>query len=123
MSNSPEPNHRRRSSQTKIFGARKLRLSGLPVVIASKSRIGRIRRAAKREFILSDGQPITIPQVLRRAYCRLRRFTWWHYLAARRALRSEGAIQIARCRFGRGRPGLWARKTAATILKHEQAEM
>jgi hypothetical protein len=38
-------------------------------------------------------------------------------------LRSEGAIQIARCRFGRGRPGLWARKTAATILKHEQAEM
>jgi hypothetical protein len=76
-------------------------------LIASKSRIGRIRLAVRRGFIVSDGQPITIRQVLERAYPRQRRFTSWHYLAARRALRKE-AIVIARGRFGRGRPNLWA---------------
>jgi len=81
-----------------------------PVVVASKSRVGRIRRAVKREFILSDGRPILSRQVLERAYCRLRRFTTWHYLAVRRALRSEGATVIARNRFGRGRACLWAPK-------------
>src|SRR5262245_58121158 len=81
---------------------------GKPSVVASKSRIGRIRRAVKREFIVSGGRPILGRQVLERAYCRLRRFTTWHYLAARRALRSEGATVIARNRFGRGRPCLWA---------------
>ena len=76
--------------------------------IASK-RIGRIRRSVKREFILSNGHPITIRQVLQRGYPRLRRFTAWHYLAARRALRIEATV-IARCRYGRGRPNLWMPK-------------
>jgi hypothetical protein len=75
------------------------------VVIASKSRIGRIRRAVKRCFIVSGGM-ISIRDVLVRAYPRLKRFTAWHYLAARRALRKEGII-VGRNRFGRGRPALW----------------
>jgi hypothetical protein len=78
-------------------------------LIASKSRIGRIKLAARREFIVSNSHPITIRQVLQRAYPRLRRFTSWHYLSARRALRSM-AVVIARRRYGRGRPNLWALK-------------
>jgi hypothetical protein len=79
-------------------------------LIASKSRPGaRIRLATHRCFILSDGQPILIRQVLERAYPRLKRFTAWHYLAARRALRQEPAVVIARNIRGRGRPGLWAK--------------
>jgi hypothetical protein len=78
-------------------------------LIASKSRTGRIRLAVRRQFILSRGQPILIRQVLERAYPRLKRFTSWHYLAARRALRRE-ATAIARMRIGRGRPCLWAPK-------------
>jgi hypothetical protein len=76
--------------------------------IASKSRIGRIRRAVKRCFILG-GDMISIGDVLRRAYPRLQRFSSWHYLAARRALRKEATI-VGRKRFGRGRPALWARR-------------
>ena len=79
-------------------------------LIAAKSRPGaRIRLAVKRGFIVSDGHPITIRQVLERAYPRLGRFVSWHYLAARRALRKE-AIVIARNRYGRGRPNLWLPK-------------
>ena len=85
----------------------KLTRKGSPVVIASKSRIGRIRRAVKRCFILG-GDTISIGDVLRRAYPRLQRFSAWHYLAARRALLKEATI-IGRNRFGRGRPNLWAR--------------
>ena len=72
-------------------------------LIASKSRYGRIRVAVRRCFILSNGEPILTREVLERAYPRLRRFTSWHYLAARRALR-RSAIVVARNRFGRGRP-------------------
>jgi hypothetical protein len=78
-------------------------------LIASKSRPhARIRLATHRCFVVSDGRPIVIRQVLERAYPRLSRFTSWHYLAARRALRQEATI-IGRNRFGRGRPCLWAR--------------
>jgi hypothetical protein len=86
--------------------ARKLDRIGYMRAIASKSRVGRIRRAVKRCFILSDGS-ISIGDVLRRAYPRLQRFTAWHYLAARRALRKEATI-IGRNRHGRGRPNLWS---------------
>lgn len=89
--------------------------------IASKSRIGRIRRAVKRGFIVSNGQPILVRQVLERAYPRLKHFTSWHYLAARRALRHD-AIVIARNRFGRGRPCLWASKSAAALPTRCQIE-
>ena len=77
--------------------------------IASGKRFGRIKRAVSRTFILSDGQPILTRSVLERAYPRLRRFTDWHYLAARRALR-HGAEVVGRNRYGRGRPNLWAPK-------------
>jgi hypothetical protein len=83
---------------------------GFMRAIASKTRIGRIRLAARRCFVLSDGAPILIRNVLERAYPRLRRFTSWHYLAARRALRKE-AIVVARNLRGRGRPNLWSKLT------------
>ena len=76
--------------------------------IASKKRPGaRIRRSISRCFIIR-GQLITIGQVLRRSYPRLDRYSSWHYLAARRALRHDATV-VARCRFGRGRPNLWQR--------------
>src|SRR5262245_26386053 len=85
-------------------------------VIASKKRPGaRIRLAVRRCFIIG-GHLITIRQVLERAYPRLRRFTSWHYLAARRALR-QCASAVARNRFGRGRPCLWASKSAAACQR------
>ena len=70
----------------------------------------RICRAARREFILAESGLITVRQVLERAYIRRRpkRYTHWHRLAVRRALRRIGAMVIARNRFGRGRPALWA---------------
>jgi hypothetical protein len=77
-------------------------------VIASQNRVGRIIRAVKREFIV-NGELIRTRDVLLRAYPRVKRFTAWHYLAARRALRKEATI-VARCRFGSGRPALWAPK-------------
>ena len=89
------------------------RSNGLPIVIASETRIRRIKRAELRQFILNDGKPILTRSVLERAYPRLSRFTWWHYLAARRALRQE-AMVVARNRFGRGRPNLWALRHDAT---------
>ena len=88
--------------------ARTHRRNGLPIVIASENRIGRIRRSVKRAFIVSNGQPITVRDILARAYPRLRRFNDWHRWSCRRALLSEGAIAIARMRFTRGRPNLWA---------------
>jgi hypothetical protein len=94
---------------------------GRYVVIASKSRIGRIRRAVRRGFIVSGGKPIVIRQVLLRAYPRLKRFTSWHYLAVRRTLRKEATI-IARNRFGRGRPYLWAPKSASLLPARCQTE-
>src|SRR5262249_45373568 len=77
--------------------------------IASASRIGRIKLAVRREFILAGNEPITIRSVLTRAYPRLSRFTSWHYLAARRALRQLG-VAVGRRVRGRGRPCIWRPK-------------
>jgi hypothetical protein len=81
-----------------------------PSVIASQNRIGRVIRAVRREFIVK-GSLVRTRDVLERAYPRLKQFTAWHYLAARRALRKEASI-VARMRFGSGRPALWARHDA-----------
>ena len=72
--------------------------SGYKIVFASEKRLGRVKRAVRRQFILSNGKPILTRSVLERAYPRLSRFTDWHYLAARRALRQE-AIVVARNRL------------------------
>jgi hypothetical protein len=77
-----------------------------PFVIASEKRTGRVRRAVKREFILSDGQPILASQVIARAFPRIKRVLDWHRWSVRRALLQE-AVVVARNRFGRGRPNLW----------------
>jgi hypothetical protein len=79
---------------------------GAPIVIAVQKRLGRVKRAARRAFIVSNGEPITSRDVLERAYPRLNRFDGWHRWSAHRAL-SEFASIVGRNRFGRGRPNLW----------------
>jgi|SRR4029453_847469 hypothetical protein len=83
------------------------RRNGLPVVIASESRLGRIRRAVRRAFILSSGKPILASDVIARAFPRIIRPQDWHRWSVRRALLKE-AVVIGRTRIGRGRPNLWA---------------
>jgi hypothetical protein len=79
------------------------------MAISSKSRIGRLRRAIKRAFIASNGQPLTTTAILQRAYPRFMRIPSGYRWGLRRALRQE-AVAIARMRFGRGRPNLWLPK-------------
>ena len=101
------------SEAIKVVGrpcARTHTSKGSPVVIPAKSRIGRVRRAALRAFIAADGGTVMVSDVLRRAYPRSRRFTSWQYHGARLALRKV-AVVVARRRFGRGRPAVWAKLT------------
>ena len=86
----------------------KRRRNGLPVVIGAKTRMGRVRVAVRRAFIASNGRPILVREVLERCYPRLKRFRSRQYDLARMALRRVAVI-VARNRFGRGRPALWAR--------------
>jgi hypothetical protein len=67
--------------------------------IASGKRWGRVRVAVRRAFIVSNGQPVCVRDVLVRAYPRLRRFNDWHRWSARRAL-LQVAVVIGRNRFG-----------------------
>src|SRR5262245_1128997 len=75
--------------------------------IASQ-RTGRVQIAVKRAFIAANNAPITVGDVLPRAFPRLRRYLHWHRWSVRRALLREAEV-IARMRFGRGRPNLWQR--------------
>ena len=84
---------------------------GRHVVIGAKSRMGRVRVATRRCFVVSRGQPILVRDVLERRYPRQRRFRSRQYDLARCALRKVAVI-IARHRYGRGRPCLWS-------LRHE----
>jgi hypothetical protein len=87
------------------------------IAISSRSRIGRLRRAIKRAFIVSNGQPLTTTAIMRRAYPRMRRVPAGYRWGLRRALRQE-AVAIARMRYGRGRPNLWVpRDTPATRME------
>ena len=83
------------------------------IVIGAKSRMGRVRVAVRRCFIVSHGQPILVRDVLERCYPRQKRFRSRQYDLARGALRRVAVI-VARNRFGRGRPALWARNMNAT---------
>src|SRR5512132_2785734 len=93
----------------RTMGERAPRLTrkGRFVVIASDSRVGRVKRAVKRAFILSDGKPILASAVIAMAFPRVKRPTDWQRWSVRRALLQE-AVCIARHRRGRGRPGLWS---------------
>jgi hypothetical protein len=77
--------------------------------ISAKSRVGRLRRCIKRAFIASNNRLLTTTQILARGYPRLQRIPCGHRWGLTQALRRE-ATAIARMRFGRGRPCLWARK-------------
>jgi hypothetical protein len=74
--------------------------------IASEKRLGRCKLAVRREFILSDGEPILASQVIARAFPREKQILDWHRWSVRRALLQLGVV-VARMRF-RGRPNLWA---------------
>jgi hypothetical protein len=93
-------------SQLRENTAPKRHRNGPWKVIASENRIGRIRRQVLRAFIANNGQPITVRDVLVRAYPKLRRFNDWHRWSCRRALLRHANV-IGRNRFGRGRPNLW----------------
>jgi hypothetical protein len=77
--------------------------------IASGKRWGRVRVAVRRAFIVSNGQPVCVRDVLVRAYPRLRRFNDWHRCQLGepcfRSLSSSVAIALVR-----GRPNLWVLK-------------
>ena len=88
----PEPNYTKETQDKGLGGESLVRELGLGCV--------------RRGFILSDGRPITVSDLLPRAYPRLKRFQDWHRSSLRRALLKEASI-IARNRFGRGRPNLW----------------
>jgi len=75
------------------------------LLIASKNRIGRLRRTVKRAFILSGGLPLTIGDILPRAYPRLKHYPCGYRSSLRRALLRECQI-IARNLRGCGRPNL-----------------
>jgi hypothetical protein len=78
-------------------------------LIASQPRWGRVRVAVRRAFVVSNGRPICVGDVLVRAYPRLGRFKHWHRWSARRAL-LQVAVVVGRSRYGRGRPNLWVPK-------------
>jgi hypothetical protein len=82
---------------------------GAPIVIAGKNRVGRLRRCVRRAFVVSDGQPLTIGQILPRAYPRMRCYSRGHRWSLVRALRRE-AVAIGRMLGARGRPTIWARE-------------
>jgi hypothetical protein len=92
--------------------ARKHASKARMLAIGAKSRMGRVRVAVRRCFIV-HGDLITVRQVLERCYPRQNRFRSRQYDLARGALRKV-AIIIARNRYGRGRPALWARNMNAT---------
>jgi hypothetical protein len=77
--------------------------------IASRKRFGRVKIAVRRCFILSAGKPILARDVLHRAFPRVKQFQYWQRWSVRRALLQAGEV-IARNRYGRGRPNLWAPK-------------
>lgn len=72
-------------------------------------------RQVRRAFIISNGEPVTIRDILSRAYPRLRRFNHWHRFSCQRALLSEATV-IGRNRFGSGRANLWKPKPKPSDL-------
>ena len=71
--------------------------------------MGRLRIAVRRAFIISNGQPICIADVLKRAYPRLKRFPCGHRWSVRRALLQD-AVVVGRNCYGRGRPNFGLRR-------------
>src|SRR5512132_2885353 len=104
------------------IGARTHTYKGAPIVIAGKNRIGRLRRCVRRTFIVADNQPLTIGQILPRAYPRMSRYSRGHRWALVRALLREATV-IARLSHLRGRPNLWAPKRVSFCLVNRKAKI
>jgi hypothetical protein len=72
---------------------------------AMKRQVGRLQKAARRCFIVSNGEAVQTADFLRRAFPRLTKFENWRYRAARRAA-LRFAIPVGRSER-KGRPLLW----------------
>ena len=72
-------------------------------------RVGRVQRAAQRELIAADGEPVTTTEIMRRAYPRLTTFPDWLNSQARLSA-TRFAISVGRSTSGSGRPRLWKLK-------------
>src|SRR5215475_7606479 len=76
-----------RRAESERVEARTRSHKGRHVVIGAKSRMGRVRVATQRCFVVSRGQPILVRDVLMRCYPRQKRFRSRQYDLARCALR------------------------------------
>jgi hypothetical protein len=108
------------NSGNRCMSARTRTSRGRRLVIASETRLGRIKRQVRRAFIASNGRPLTTGELLPICYPRLTRFQDWHRWSVRRALLPL-AIKVGR-RMGRGLPFLWAPKSAAMLPIRCQTE-
>jgi hypothetical protein len=68
--------------------------------------VGRVQRQVRRAFIASNGRALTTAQLARWCYARGGRLQPWHYRNIKQAAR-RWAIQIDRCRGGRGHAVTW----------------
>ena len=71
-----------------------------------KDRVGRVQRQVRRAFIVADGKPLCIADLLPRCYPRARQYTVWQRWCVHRALRKYGQ-RIGRSKTGRGCPIVW----------------
>jgi hypothetical protein len=75
----------------------------------SKNRNGRVQKAVRRAFIMSDGKPLSTSDLMRWAFPKLdgRYEQLWRYWSVHRAA-ERYAIKIGRADRGYGPPVLWA---------------
>jgi hypothetical protein len=78
----------------------------------AETRRGRLQRHIARTFILFDGQPLTVGDILPRCYVD-GRYSDSRRHKLRRALRLQ-AVVVGRVMNRRGQPLLWAPKTPTT---------
>ena len=66
-------------------------------------------RQIRRAFIVSNGQPLTTGDLMKRCYPRGYDYSSWRYAEVRLAA-SRYAVRIGRSKTSSGRPWLWAPK-------------
>jgi len=75
---------------------------------ASLPREGRVMRQIRRCFVVADGRPLCVGDLLPRVYPHLDRYKHWHRWSCRRAL-LRYAVPVGRA-DAQGRPIIWAPK-------------
>ena len=79
---------------------------GAPIVVASEDRVGRVQRVVRRSFV-ALGRPLTIADVLPRAFPRATSYTQDMRKSVWRAF-PKFAVCLGRIPTRQGRPCLWA---------------